>query len=112
MLRTAAYLIAACRRTSRPQPARAYRDLVRAIASLARTLAELRAARDRRQQAAAAAASAARLAGAAAQIEYAETAPGLAGVSFPGQARPRRPAPAAEPRTRPRPPDPGRGLSR
>jgi hypothetical protein len=114
MLRTAAYLIAACQPARRPQPARAFADMLIAIARLARALAELRAARERRQQAAAALAAAQRLAGAAAQVEHAGTAPGLAGVSFPGQARPRRPSPAAgpAPRPRPRPPDPGRGLSR
>jgi hypothetical protein len=120
MLRTAAYLIASCHPTSRPQPARAFRDLLLAIASLARTLAELRAVRDRLQQAAAAAASADRLAAAAAQIEHAGTAPapaarpapGLASDSFPAPPRPAPPGPAARPAPRPRPPGPGRGLSR
>ena len=114
MLRTAAYLIASCRRTSRPQPARAVRVMLIALAGLARTLAELRAAQARRLQAAAAAAAAASLADVAASIDYGETVPQLAATAFPRQPRAGRPAPAAGPAARsrpPRPPGPGRGIS-
>jgi hypothetical protein len=113
MLRTAAYLIASCRRTSRPQPARAVRVMLTALAGLARTLAELRAAQARRLQAYAAAAAAARLADVAASIDYSETVPQLAAIAFPRQLSARLPAPAAGPRThsKPRPPKPGRGIS-
>ena len=115
MLRTAAYLIASCRRTSRPQPARAVRVMLTALAGLARTLAELRAAQARRLQAYAAAAAAARLADVAASIDYGDTVPQLAAIAFPRPARVRRPTPAAGPAARsrpPRPPVPGRGVSR
>ena len=44
MLRTAAYLIASCRRTRQPQATRAVRVMLTALAGLARTLAGLRAA--------------------------------------------------------------------
>ena len=100
MLRTAAYLIASCRRTRQPQPARAVRVLLTALAGLARTLAELRAAQARRLQAAAAAAAAARLAGVAATIDYGETIPQLAATSFPLPPQTARPAPAAGPAPR------------
>ena len=115
MLRTAAYLIASCMCTSRPQPARAVRVMLTALAGLARTLAELRAAQARRLQAAAASAAAARLADVAASIDYGETVPQLAAIAFPRPPRVRRPAPAAGPAARskpPRPPVPGRGVSR
>ena len=103
MLRTAAYLIASCRRTRQPQPARAVRVMLTALAGLARTLAELRAAQARRLQAAAAAAAAARLADVAATIDYGETIPQLAATDFPRQpagraARPRCRIRAAPPR--------------
>ena len=113
MLRTAAYLIASCSRTRRPQPARAVRVMLTALAGLARTLAELRAAQARRLQAAAAAAAAAGLADVAASIDYGETVPQLAAIAFPRPPRAWRPAPAAGPaaRSRPRPPEPGRGIS-
>jgi len=95
MLRTAAYLIASCRRTRQPQPARAVRVMLTALAGLARTLAELRAAQARRLQAAAAAAAAARLADVAAAIDYGETISQPAATSFPLPPQPARPAPAA-----------------
>jgi hypothetical protein len=95
MLRTAAYLIASCRRTSQPQPARAVRVLLTVLAGLARTLAELRAAQARRLQAAAAAAAAAGLADVAATIDYGETISQLAATSFPLPPQITRPAPAA-----------------
>ena len=96
-------------------PARAVRLMLTALAGLARTLAELRAAQARGLQAAAAASAAARLADVAAAIDYGETVPQLAATSFPRQPRPARPAPAAGPAARsrpPRPPVPGRGVSR
>jgi hypothetical protein len=113
MLRTAAYLIASSRRTSRPQPARAVRVMLTALAGLARALAELRAAQARRLQAAAAAAAADGLADVAASIDYGETVPQLAATTFPHQPRAWRPAPAAGAKThsRPRPPETGRGIS-
>ena len=95
MLRTAAYLIASSRRTRQPQPARAVRVMLTALAGLARTLAGLRAAQARRLQAAAAAAAAARLADVAATIDYGETISHLAATDFPRQPRTARPAPAA-----------------
>jgi hypothetical protein len=91
MLRTAAYLIASCRRTRQPQPARAVRVMLTALAGLACTLAELRAAQARRLQAAAAA----RLADVAATIDYGETISHLAATSFPLPPQTARPAPAA-----------------
>ena len=98
MLRTAAYLIASCRRTRQPHPARAVRVLLTALAGLARTLAELRAAQARRLQAAAAAAAAARLADVAATIDYGETIPQLAATSFPLPPQTARPPPLPDPR--------------
>ncbi len=95
MLRTAAYLIASCRRTRQPQPARAVRVMLTALAGLARTLAGLRAAQARRLQAAAAAAAAARLADVAATIDYGETISQLAATDFPLPPPAARPAPAA-----------------
>jgi hypothetical protein len=95
MLRTAAYLLASCRRTRQPQPARALRVLLTVLADLARTLAELRAAQARRLQAAAAAAAAAGLADVAARIDYGESIAHLAATSFPLPPQAARPAPAA-----------------
>jgi hypothetical protein len=95
MLRTAAYLIASCRRTRQPQPARALRVLLTVLADLARTLAVLREAQARRLQAAAAAAAAAGLAGVAARIDYGESIAHLAATSFPFPPQTARPAPAA-----------------
>jgi hypothetical protein len=94
MLRTAAYLIASCRRTRRPHPARALRVLLTVLADLARTLAGLRAAQARRLQAAAAAAAAAGLADVAATIDYGESVSHLAATSFPFPPQTARPAPA------------------
>jgi len=98
MLRTAAYLIASCRRTRQPQPARAVRVMLTALAGLARTLAELRAAQARRLQAAAAAAAAARLADVAATIDYGETIAQLAATDFPASPGPCGPPPLPDPR--------------
>jgi hypothetical protein len=95
MLRTAAYLLASCRRTRQPQPARAVRVLLTVLAALARTLAELRAAQGRRLQAAAAAAAAASLADVAATIDYGESVAHLAATSFPLPPQTTRPSPAA-----------------
>jgi hypothetical protein len=113
MLRTAAYLIASCQRTSRRELARAVRVMLTALAGLARTLAKLRTAQARRQQAAAASAAAAQLADVAATVDYGETVPGLASIAFPGQPQAGLPALSrgSAPRRRPRPHAPGRGLS-
>ena len=112
VLRTAAYLIASCRRTSRPQPGRSVRVMLTALAGLARTLAGLRAAQARRLQEAAAAAAAARLADVAASIDYGETVPPLTATAFPRPPRARRPAGSAARSRPPRPRVPGRGISR
>lgn len=114
MLRTAAYLIASCRRTSHHALARAVRVLLTALASLARTLAKLRTAQARPQQATAAVTAAAQLVSLAATIDYGETVPGVAAIAFPGSHPAGRPAAAAEraSRTGPRSQAPGRGAAR
>jgi hypothetical protein len=113
MLRTAAYLIASCRRSSHHVLARAVRVLLTALASLARTLAKLRTAQARPQQATAAAAAATRLVGLAATIDYGETVPDVAAIAFPRSPQVGRSATAAKlaPRSRPRAHARGHGLS-
>ena len=81
--------------------------MLTALAGLARTLAELRAAQTRGLQAAA------RLAGVASTIDYGETVSQLAVTEFPRQPQAARPAPAAGPGPRRRggpviPPEPPR----
>jgi hypothetical protein len=116
MLRTAAYLIASTRRTRQPSPARAFRQMLIALARLAEALAELRAAQARRAQAAAALSAAAGLGDIAAAIDHASAAlspAAAAAAAFPRQPLARHPSPApGPPAARPRPPEPpGQGRS-
>jgi hypothetical protein len=111
MLRTAAYLIASTPRTRRPSPARAFRQLLIALARLAEALAELRAAQARRAQAAAALSAAAGLGDIVAAIDQASATlspAAAAAAAFPRHplARHPSPSPARGPGARRRPPEP------
>jgi hypothetical protein len=115
MLRTAAYLIASTRPARQSPLTRAIRQMLIALARLARALAELRAAQARRAQAAAALSAAAGLDDITAAIDQASTAlspAALSAAAFPRQPLARRPFPAPGPAPRPRPPEPpGKGRS-
>lgn len=115
MLRTAAYLIAATRRTRQPGLASAVRQMLIALAGLARTLADLRAAQGRRAQQSAALTAAAGLTDIAAAINEASTSisPAAAtAAAFPLPPGARRPSTAPGRPGRPRPPrPPGAGHS-
>jgi len=111
MLRTAAYLIAATRRTRQPGLASAVRPMLIALAGLARTLADLRAAQGRRAQQSAALTAAAGLTDIAAAINEASTSISPA-AAFPLPPGARRPSTAPGRAGRPRPPrPPGAGHS-
>jgi hypothetical protein len=97
VIRTAAYLLASC--VPGRHRGQARRALIRALTSLARTLAELRAGQEHQLQQAAATRAAARLAAAAAEMDLAVDAPVPAVAAFPGWTQARQ---SVRPSTRPR----------